>query len=193
METFLSLVCAAAMLYGFSRYSNDDWQRYARGRGIAAATPTMVWLVFVALVFLSFAFIGLNFLTLTDFIDAGGELFLYLSAALSLAAASIIGVIVLAHKYVEYLLDRDLIKDFRYSLLLPLWALIMVGFFGVELLKANWAWAQEYRLTQMAAHKHRPERHFPAEKVTPADLRPASESEILPEILPEKTIMHSGN
>lgn len=173
------------MLYGFSRYSNDDWQKYTRGKEIAEATPTMVWLVSISLIGLSFVFIGLNFLTLTDLIDAGGELFLYLSAALSLAAASIIGVVVLAHRYVGYLVDRNLIKDLRYSLLLPLWVLIMTGFFGVELLKANWAWAQEYRLAQMTAHKQRPEKHLPAERVTPADLRPAPESEILPEKLPD--------
>jgi len=185
METFLSLVCAAVMLYGFSRYSNDDWQKYARGKEIAEATPTMVWLVFVALIFLSFAFIGLNFLALTEQFEAIEELFPYMFTAIALAAASIIVVIILLSRYVEYLLDRGLIKDLRYSLLLPLWVLIMTGFFGVELLKANWAWAQEYRLTRMAAHKQRPEKHLPAERVMPADLRPAPESEILPEKLPD--------
>ncbi len=193
METFLSLVCAAAMLYGFSRYSNDDWQKYARGKELAEATPTMVWLVFVALIFLSLAFIGLNFLALTEQFEAIEELFPYMFTAIALAVFAVIVVFILQTRYVGYLLDRNLIKDLRYSLLLPLWALIMVGFFGVELLKANWAWAQEYRLTRMAAHKQRPEKHLPAERITPADLRPASESEILPEILPEQEIRRSGN
>ena len=193
METFLSLFCAAAMLYGFSRYSNADWQKYARGKEIAEATPTMVWLVFVALIFLAFAFVGLNFLALTEQFEAIEELFPYMFTAIALAAAAIIVVIILLSRYVEYLLDHKLIKDFRYSLLLPLWALIMVGFFGVELLKANWAWAQEYRLTQMAARRQRPERYFPAERVTPAGLQPASESEILPEILPENETGLQGN
>lgn len=180
MERLLLLVCAAAMLCGFSRYSNENWQEYARGKEIAEATPTMVWLVSISLIGLSFVFIGLNFLSLTDLIDEGGELFLYLSAALSLAAASIIGVVVLAHKYVEYLLDRGLIKGFRYSLLLPLWVLFVIGFFGVELPRVNWVWSQEYRLAQRAAY-----RLIPAERVTPADMRPASDSEILPETVPE--------
>ncbi|HOT28758.1 MAG TPA: hypothetical protein PLU72_11255 [Candidatus Ozemobacteraceae bacterium] len=67
METFLSLVCAAVMLYGFSRSSSQDWQRYKRGKEIAEATPTMVWIAFLSSIGLSFAFIGLNFLTLTHF------------------------------------------------------------------------------------------------------------------------------
>ncbi len=117
---------------------------------------------------------------LTDLIDDTGELFLYMFAALSLVAASIIGVVVLSHKYVEYLLDRGLIKDVRYSLLLPLCVLFMIGFFGVKLLKANRAWSCEYRSSQRAAY-----RLIPAEMVTPADLRPASDSGLLPENLPE--------
>lgn len=188
MGTFLSLVCAAVMLYGFSRFSSRDWQGYARGQEIAAATPKMVSLVSVSLIGFSFVFIGLNFLALTDLIDAGGELFLYMFGALALAAAAILAVVVLAHKYVGYLVDHNLIKDFRYTLLLPLWALIMIGFFGSELLKANWAWSREYRSAQMSAY-----RLIPAEKVTPADLRPASESEILPEILPENETGLLGN
>ena len=185
METFLSLVCAAAMLYGFSRYSNADWQKYVRGQEIAAATPAMVWLNSVFAVGFAIVFFGLNFLALTEQFEAAEELFPYMFTAIALVAFAVIAVFVLQTRYVGYLLDRDLIKDFRYSLLLPLWVLIMTGFFGVELLKANWAWAQEYRLAQMTAHKQRPERYLPAEKITPADLRPASESEILPEKLPD--------
>ena len=190
METFLSLVCAAAMLYGFSRFGSHDWQRYARGQEIAAATPTMVWLVSVASIFLSFAFIGLNFLALTEQLEAIEELFPYMFTGIAIAVFAVIVVFILQTRYVDYLLDRGLVKDFRYTLILPFWVLIMTGFFGVELLKANWAWAQEYRLTQMAAHRQRPERHLPAERVEPSDLRSASESEILPEILPEQESGH---
>lgn len=185
METFLSLVCAAAMLYGFSRFSSHDWQKYARGQEIAAATPTMVWLNSVFVIGLAVLFLGLNFLALTEQFEAIEELFPYMFTAIALAVFAVIVVFILQTRYVEYLLDRGLIKDLRYSLLLPLWVLIMTGFFGVELLKANWAWAQEYRLAQMTAHKQRPEKHLPAERVMPADLRPAPESEILPEKLPD--------
>lgn len=193
MEIFLSLLCVAATLYGFSKFKPGDWEKYARGKEIAAATPTMVWLNSVFAISFAIVFFGLNFLALTEQFEATEELFPYIFTAIALVAFAVIAVFILQTRYVGYLLDRDLIKDFRYSLLLPLWALIMAGFFGVELLKANWAWAQEYRLTQMTARRQRPERYFPAEKVTSADMQSASDSEILPEILPENETGLLGN